>query len=100
VVHVLSREHQDVELFNGRITREKCDRLFERWIDVEGVDAAFVCGPHGMVEEVTASLRAHGLAADRIKFELFGTPADLGAPAARAAEGDAPARAPTSATSP
>jgi ring-1,2-phenylacetyl-CoA epoxidase subunit PaaE len=93
VVHVLSREHQDVELFNGRITREKCDRLFERWIDVEGVDAAFVCGPHGMVEEVTASLRAHGLAADRIKFELFGTPADLARPPRASAEGDGGARA-------
>ncbi len=76
VVHVLSREHQDVELFNGRITREKCELLFKYWVDVTGVDTAFLCGPHGMIEQVSESLRAHGMDAARIKFELFGTPND------------------------
>lgn len=74
VVHVLTREHQDVELFNGRITREKCDRLFERWVDVGSADAAFLCGPRSMVMAVSEALVAHGMDASRIKFELFGNP--------------------------
>ena len=74
VVHVLSREHQDVELFNGRITREKCELLFKHWVDVASVDVAFLCGPHAMIEQVSEALAAHGLPAERIKYELFGTP--------------------------
>ena len=42
IVYVMSREQQDVDLFNGRITREKCDQLFERWISVADHDAAYV----------------------------------------------------------
>ena len=78
VVHVLSREHQDVELFNGRITREKCERLFDRWVDAAGVDAAFLCGPEPMVRDVSEALVARGVAPERIKYELFGTPNDGG----------------------
>jgi ring-1,2-phenylacetyl-CoA epoxidase subunit PaaE len=71
LVYVMSREQQDIDLFNGRITREKCDRLFERWIAVDDHDAAFVCGPEEMMHEVSAALQAHGMAKDAIKVELF-----------------------------
>jgi ring-1,2-phenylacetyl-CoA epoxidase subunit PaaE len=85
VVHVLSREHQDVELFNGRITREKCELLFRYWVDAGSIDAAFICGPQPMVEEVSAALVAHGVDAGRIKYELFGAPGE--------SRGERPARA-------
>lgn len=71
VVHVLSREQQDIDLFNGRITREKCDQLFERWIDAAEHDAAFVCGPESMMSAVSESLQAHGMPKAAIKVELF-----------------------------
>jgi ring-1,2-phenylacetyl-CoA epoxidase subunit PaaE len=71
LVYVMSREQQDVELFNGRITREKCDRLFERWIKLADHDAAFVCGPESMMHEVSAALQAHGMPKEAIKVELF-----------------------------
>lgn len=71
LVYVMSREQQDIELFSGRITREKCDRLFERWIGVGDHDAAFVCGPEGMMREVTDALTAHGMPKEAIKVELF-----------------------------
>jgi ring-1,2-phenylacetyl-CoA epoxidase subunit PaaE len=73
LVHVLSREQQDIELFNGRIDRAKCNQLLEKWIDPAGIDVAFICGPHEMMEEVSASLLAHGLRKDQIKVELFAT---------------------------
>jgi len=71
VVYVMSREQQDVELFNGRIDRAKCDAFFASWIDLKDVDAAFLCGPEDMVQAVAASLQAHGLPKAQIKTELF-----------------------------
>jgi ring-1,2-phenylacetyl-CoA epoxidase subunit PaaE len=71
LVYVMSREQQDIELFNGRITREKCDRLFESWIRVADHDVAFVCGPEDMMREVSESLQAHGMPKSAIKVELF-----------------------------
>jgi len=61
IVYLMSREQQDVELFNGRITREKCDALFARWIQVADLDAAFICGPEDMMHAVSAALQAHGM---------------------------------------
>jgi ring-1,2-phenylacetyl-CoA epoxidase subunit PaaE len=73
LVFILSREQQDVDLFNGRIDRAKCDELLEKWIDAKDIDTAFICGPYGMMEEVSASLQAHGVPAAQIKTELFAT---------------------------
>lgn len=73
LVFILSREQQDIDLFNGRIDRAKCDALLEKWIDPTGIDVAFLCGPLGMMEAVSASLQAHGLDRARIKMELFAT---------------------------
>ncbi|MBL6749610.1 MAG: phenylacetate-CoA oxygenase/reductase subunit PaaK [Nevskia sp.] len=71
LVFVLSREHQDVELFNGRIDRAKCDQMLEHWVPAAGIDVAYICGPRSMMEDVSASLRAHGVDGARIKMELF-----------------------------
>ncbi|HET9643293.1 MAG TPA: 1,2-phenylacetyl-CoA epoxidase subunit PaaE [Burkholderiaceae bacterium] len=71
LVYVMSREQQDIELFNGRITREKCEQLFARWIDVADHDAAFVCGPEAMMQAVSEALLAHGMPKSSIKVELF-----------------------------
>jgi ring-1,2-phenylacetyl-CoA epoxidase subunit PaaE len=71
VTHILSRERQDVDLFNGRIDKAKCGLLFQHWLDVATVDAAFICGPQQMMLEVAESLQEHGLDKRRIKFELF-----------------------------
>lgn len=71
IVYVMSREQQDVDLFNGRITREKCDQLFEHWISVADHDAAFVCGPEDMMHNVSEALQARGMPKADIKIELF-----------------------------
>ncbi len=73
LVFIMSREQQDIELFNGRIDREKCDGLLRRWIDPEDINVAYLCGPQTMMEEVAASLAANGLPKDRIRMEIFGT---------------------------
>lgn len=71
LIFVFSREQQDVDLYNGRIDADKCGQLFARWIDVKALDAAFICGPQAMTETVRDQLQGHGLAAERIHFELF-----------------------------
>ena len=71
LVFVFSREQQDIDLYNGRITQDKCQQLFSRWLDVQKLDAAFICGPQAMTETVRDSLKAAGMGAERIHFELF-----------------------------
>ena len=71
IVYVMSREQQDIELFNGRITKEKCGQFLEHWIDVADIDVAFICGPQDMMQGVSEALQEAGMAKEAIKVELF-----------------------------
>lgn len=72
LIHVLSREEQDVPLLNGRITGEKITAFAHVGaLDIAHLGGAFLCGPGEMIEDVTASLRTLGLAADQIHNERF-----------------------------
>lgn len=71
LVYVMSREQQDIELFNGRITKEKCEQFFKHWVSLEDTDMAFICGPEQMMHEVSDALQANGLPKEKIKIELF-----------------------------
>jgi ring-1,2-phenylacetyl-CoA epoxidase subunit PaaE len=71
LVYVMSREQQDIELFNGRITGEKCSAFLKHWIDVEDIDIAFICGPEDMMHGVSKSLQEAGMAKEAIRIELF-----------------------------
>ncbi|TMV07558.1 phenylacetate-CoA oxygenase/reductase subunit PaaK [Ruegeria sediminis] len=71
VIHVLETDAQEIDLFTGLVTREKCAELFRHWIDIENIDAAFICGPEPMMLGIAAALREHGLDDSQIKFELF-----------------------------
>lgn len=73
VIHILSGDVQDIDLFSGRVDGEKCKKLFAHWIDVESVTTAYICGPEAMMLAVSASLKDHGLNKDQIRFELFGS---------------------------
>lgn len=71
IIHVLESSAAELELFAGILNREKCDALFERWVDVKNADFAFICGPEPMMLAVAESLKEHGLSDAQIKFELF-----------------------------
>lgn len=71
LVHVLSRQPQEVQLFNGRIDEAKVADLLRTLVPVEGIDEAFVCGPEGMIEATQRALLAAGLPADRVHCERF-----------------------------
>ena len=74
LVYVMSRETQDIELFNGRLDGDKVDQLMSAWMSPADIDYAFVCGPQTMTESVVERLQARGIPKSNIKFELFGAP--------------------------
>ncbi len=71
LIHVLSREPQDVELFNGRIDREKLERFFATLLPVATVDEWYLCGPFGMVEDARALLEERGVDQKHVHYEIF-----------------------------
>ncbi|UWR65019.1 2Fe-2S iron-sulfur cluster binding domain-containing protein [Phaeobacter inhibens] len=71
VIHVLESDAQEIDLFTGLVTEEKCAQLFERWIDIKSVDTAFICGPEPMMLGIASALRTADLNDSQIKFELF-----------------------------
>jgi ring-1,2-phenylacetyl-CoA epoxidase subunit PaaE len=71
LVHVLSREPQEVELFNGRLDPAKLRSLLPVTVAVPAVDHWWLCGPLGMVTGATGVLTGLGVPRDRIHRELF-----------------------------
>jgi ring-1,2-phenylacetyl-CoA epoxidase subunit PaaE len=71
--HVLSRESQDIDVLNGRIDREKIGLTARTIVRASEVDAYYLCGPFGMIEDGRAALIAAGVKPERIKAELFST---------------------------
>jgi ring-1,2-phenylacetyl-CoA epoxidase subunit PaaE len=71
LVYVMSREQQDIDLFNGRITKDKCAQFLQHWIAIEDIDVAFICGPEEMMHGVSSALQEAGLPKESIRIELF-----------------------------
>jgi len=71
LVNVLSREAQDVELFSGRLVRDRLARIFEAIVPVDTVDEWFLCGPFGMVEGARALLSDKGVHDHHVHHEVF-----------------------------
>ncbi len=71
VFHVLSQEQQDIEALNGRLDREKLGLLLSRVLGGVTIDAAYVCGPFGMIDAVEAALSDIGVPPERVHVERF-----------------------------
>jgi ring-1,2-phenylacetyl-CoA epoxidase subunit PaaE len=71
VVHVLSREQQDVPVLNGHLDGAKVLTLLGGLATVQDVDHAFLCGPAGMIDDVRTALADAGMAQERIHSERF-----------------------------
>jgi ring-1,2-phenylacetyl-CoA epoxidase subunit PaaE len=71
LVHVLSREAQEVDLFTGRLDEDKLRTLLPLIIDVPAVDDWWLCGPFGMVTGAMEVLRGFGVPRQRMHRELF-----------------------------
>ncbi len=87
LVHVLSREPQEVELFNGRLDPGKLNSLLPVTVDVAAVDHWWLCGPFSMVKGAIDVLTELGVPLNRIHRELFYVEDE---PPAEAKHADAP----------
>ncbi len=71
LIHVLSREPQEVELFSGRLDVDRMTRMLESIVPPETVDDWFLCGPFDMVSELRKLLVSEGVSKRSIHAEVF-----------------------------
>ena len=71
LVNVLSREAQDVDLFTGRIDRDRLERLFATILPVDTADEWYLCGPFGLVETAREVLSERGVDPHHVHHEVF-----------------------------
>ncbi len=74
LLHIFSKEQLDTPLLNGRINGAKCEELSKYLLDAESFDEAYLCGPNDMVDSVKEWLIQKNMSAEKVHFELFGTP--------------------------
>ena len=71
LIHVLSRQAQEVPLLEGRIDGPKVQALINAFLPVLSMEEVFVCGPEGMIEDTETALRQAGVKPERIHSERF-----------------------------
>lgn len=71
LLNILDGSAEGIDILNGPLNAERCDRLFTTWIDPSIVDTAFICGPEPMMLTLADRLEVHGMEKPNIKFELF-----------------------------
>jgi ring-1,2-phenylacetyl-CoA epoxidase subunit PaaE len=73
LIHVLSRQAQEVDLLQGRIDGDKVRQIIAALLPVKSMDEVFICGPEAMIEATETALIAAGVPADRVHTERFTT---------------------------
>ncbi len=71
VFHVISGEEQDIPILHGRLDGDKVRVLLRSLVPAASVDHVFICGPTSMSEDIEATCRDIGIAADAIHVERF-----------------------------
>ena len=71
LLHVLSREPMEAEIFSGRLDADKLRTLLGALVDVSDVDQWWLCGPLGMTEGAVEVLTGFGVERKRVHRELF-----------------------------
>jgi ring-1,2-phenylacetyl-CoA epoxidase subunit PaaE len=71
LLHVLSREPMEAEIFTGRLDGDKIRLLLDALVDVPDVDQWWLCGPLGMTEAAVDVLTGSGVDRRRVHRELF-----------------------------
>ncbi|MDQ7071685.1 MAG: 2Fe-2S iron-sulfur cluster-binding protein [Rhodobacterales bacterium] len=72
LIHILSREEQDVDLLNGRVTGAKIATLADAdAVDLAGAKGIYICGPGDMIDDVAQMLDTRGIDKSAVHFERF-----------------------------
>jgi len=79
MIHVLSRQAQEVDLLQGRIDKQKVLDIVAALLPAKSMDEVFICGPEAMIEATEQGLLEAGVPANRIYTERFTTGAAMAA---------------------
>ncbi len=72
IFNFFTKEENDAEILNGRISAQKIIDLDQaRMISIKEFDDVFVCGPETMTLEIANAFKSWGLAESQIHYELF-----------------------------
>ena len=71
LLHVLSREPQEVELFSGRLDAARMGRILEGILPPDTVDEWFLCGPFELVSDLRKLLVSERVPKRAIHAEIF-----------------------------
>ncbi len=76
VIYLVSREKHEDPLFEGRISAEKLDNLFEYYTDFDVKEATyFICGPAEMIKETSDYLKNEKkVPSIQVLYEYFSAP--------------------------
>jgi len=74
LIHILSRQAQEVPLLEGRIDGDKVRAIIDNFLPVGSMDEVFICGPEAMIEETEKTLLDAGVSAKAIRTERFTSP--------------------------
>ncbi|TSE25899.1 1,2-phenylacetyl-CoA epoxidase, subunit E [Tepidimonas sediminis] len=73
MIHVLSRQAQEVDLLQGRLDEAKVRAIMDALLPPASMDEVFICGPEAMIQATERALLAAGVPAQRIHSERFTT---------------------------
>ncbi len=73
LVHVLSRQPQEVDLLHGRLDEAKVTALLKQLVPSAHIAEVFICGPEAMIESAERALAKAGVAPGRVHAERFAT---------------------------
>ena len=74
LIHVLSRQAQEVPLLEGRIDEAKVKEIVNSLLPAASMDEVFICGPEAMIEATEKALLEVGVPARNIRTERFTSP--------------------------
>jgi ring-1,2-phenylacetyl-CoA epoxidase subunit PaaE len=74
LIHVLSRQAQEVPLLEGRIDAAKVKEIVSSLLPAASMDEVFICGPEAMIEATEKALIEVGVPARNIRTERFTSP--------------------------
>ena len=74
LIHVLSRQAQEVPLLEGRIDEAKVKEIVSSLLPAASMDEVFICGPEAMIEATEKALLGVGVPARNIRTERFTSP--------------------------
>ncbi|MCW2311119.1 2Fe-2S iron-sulfur cluster-binding protein [Rhodoferax antarcticus] len=74
LIHILSRQAQEVDLLEGRIDAAKVKSIIDTLLPVASMDEVFICGPEAMIEVTEKALLDAGVPAKQVHTERFTSP--------------------------